>query len=90
MTKILTVGSFEHLDTYFVGLNVYDFNTSAIQSYKNAGFKVEAVNGVITPANNEHWTSYKMMVSREEFMVKVRCKVEVEAFEKRHSCSEQS
>lgn len=72
LTKLLTEWSFEHLNTNSIDLNVYDFNTSAIKSYENVGFKITAINEATTEVNNENWTSYKMTVTREEFYEKNR------------------
>lgn len=74
LIKILTEWSFDNLNTNFVDLNVYDFNTSAIKSYENVGFKKIYTNQATTQVNNENWASYKMTVTREEFYEKIRQK----------------
>lgn len=74
LTKILTEWSFDNLNTRSVNLNVYDFNTSAIKSYENVGFKKISINEKTTQVNNEIWKSYKMNVTREEFNEKTRQK----------------
>lgn len=72
LTKLLTEWSFDNLQTNFVDLNVYDFNTSAIKSYENVGFKKIAINEGTIQVNNKNWTSYKMTVTRAEFYEKTR------------------
>ena len=67
LTKLLTKWTFDNSHSNFVELNVYDFNTSAIKSYENAGFKKIAINEAITQINDENWKSYKMTVERETF-----------------------
>ncbi|KIA90203.1 GNAT family N-acetyltransferase [Kaistella jeonii] len=74
LTKILTEWSFDNLNTKSVDLNVYDFNTSAIKSYENVGFKITSINETTTQVNNENWKSYKMTVTREKFNEKTRQK----------------
>ncbi|MBS1653131.1 MAG: GNAT family N-acetyltransferase [Bacteroidetes bacterium] len=74
LAKLLTEWSFDNLHTNFVDLNVYDFNASAIKSYENVGFKKIAINEMTTQVNSENWTSYKMIVTREDFYEKTRQK----------------
>ncbi|MFT3902849.1 MAG: GNAT family protein [Niabella sp.] len=67
LVKLLTEWSFEKLNVNSVDLNVYDFNTSAIKCYENAGFKRTGINEVTTQVNHETWYSYSMTISREDF-----------------------
>lgn len=74
LTKLLTGWIFDNLQVSFVDLNVYDFNTSAIKSYENVGFKIVGINETTTLVSNENWTSYKMRVDRENFHEKIQQK----------------
>lgn len=58
---------FSHFDRETAELNVYDWNTGAIECYRKVGFKIDP--DVMSEVNfdNEVWCSLNMKISRNTF-----------------------
>jgi RimJ/RimL family protein N-acetyltransferase len=61
--------SFENYDAKKIELNVYDWNTSAINCYEKVGFKV--MNGITktTKIKNQVWTAVNMIITRDDWHI---------------------
>ena len=68
--EILKVG-FVRYSLHRIDLVVFDFNKSAIRSYKNAGFKEEGLLRDSRKINNEYWSLLNMSILVDEYNEKI-------------------
>ena len=68
--EILKVG-FVKYSLHRIDLVVFDFNKSAIRSYKNAGFKEEGLLRDSRKINNEYWSLLNMSILADEYNEKI-------------------
>ncbi|SIS45223.1 GNAT family N-acetyltransferase [Salimicrobium flavidum] len=59
--------AFEELELHRVSLGVFDFNTSAINCYKKAGFQVEGLLRDYRKIEKKYWSLYEMSILAEEW-----------------------
>lgn len=66
MTLLLEYG-FAHFDKETAELNVYDWNTGAIECYKKVGFTIDANVRNEAKLNDETWISLNMKIQKSTF-----------------------
>ncbi|MBB6370484.1 GNAT family N-acetyltransferase [Chryseobacterium shigense] len=58
---------FTHFDRETAELNVYDWNTGAIECYKKAGFEIDPKISSEVSIDNELWLSLNMKINKNTF-----------------------
>nr|WP_315033927.1 GNAT family protein [uncultured Chryseobacterium sp.] len=66
MQELLKYG-FEHFDKETAELNVYDWNTGAIECYKKVGFTIDPEVRNEVKIDDETWVSINMKIQKETF-----------------------
>lgn len=67
MVERLLEFGFETLGLNRIGLGVFDFNTTAIQCYENAGFTMEGTMRESAKADGAYWNCHIMSILRKEW-----------------------
>ncbi|WP_309274987.1 GNAT family protein [Paenibacillus sp.] len=66
MNNILRVG-FEELQLHRINLGVFDFNHSAVQCYRKAGFKEEGLQRDTIKYRDQYWSVFEMSILEDEW-----------------------
>ncbi|ROI06793.1 N-acetyltransferase [Chryseobacterium sp. G0240] len=68
MQQLLRYG-FDHFDKEIAELNVYDWNTGAIECYKKVGFAIDPTIRNEAKIDQETWVSLNMKIHRKTFEI---------------------
>ena len=71
LMKLLEFG-FDEINLNRIGLGVFDFNTSAIQCYKNLGFVHEGTLRQSAKVNGAYWNCHLMSILHKEWKIKYK------------------
>ena len=73
MVRLTVKDAFENLGLHEITLNVFDFNESAIATYKSIGFiDYQLIKGALK-FRNESWNIIKMKLNKDQWLRKEKC-----------------